>query len=208
MSVQYCSGGFLRLACSTCHRPEGPEPRRMRDWWEDESAGAFETCITPSLNRLISNLQSDLQAALMGAQPSRSWGFLRSAKGLATAVRHMTFCLLMATGVRCEPRIILPEIMPGEAFAPAPEPITPAALSTRTAYGVLAIAAAALRSLEGSGERHMWTPEGGKSVLNIASFLAWLPADIQRQLKSWSTGWERPAGYALQAAIAAVEGSR
>jgi len=202
----YCSGGFLGLACNTCRRPEGPEPRRPHDWWGDENAGAFGTCITPSLNRLIGTLQSDLQAAFTGARPSRSWGFLRSAKGLVTAVRHLTFCLLLATRVRCEPRIILPVIMPGGVLVPAaPEPITPAALSTRTAYGVLAISAAALRSLGGGGEGHMWRPDGGASVLNIASFLAWLPADIRRQLKSWSTGWEPPAGQALQAAIAAVD---
>jgi hypothetical protein len=98
--------------------------------------------------------------------------------------------------------------MPGEAFAPAPEPITPAALSTRTAYGVLAIAAAALRSLGGAGEVHMWRPDGGASELNITTFLAWLPADIRRQLKSWATGWEPLAGRALQAAIAVVDGVR
>ena len=204
----YCSGGLLGLACNTCKRPEGPEPRRTREWWEDESAGAFGTCITPALNRLIGTLQSDLQAALTGARPRRSWGFLRSANGLVTAVRHLTFCLLLTTRVRCEPRIILPAVMPGEAFAPAPEPITPAALSTRTAYGVLAIAAAALRSLGGGRDRHVWNPDSGKCVLNIPSFLAWLPADVRRQLKSWATGWEPLAGGALQAAIAAVDGVR
>jgi hypothetical protein len=204
----YCSGGLLGIACNSCKRPEGPEPRRTREWWEDESAGAFGTCITPSLNRLIANLQSDLLAALTGVRPSHSWGFLRSAEGLVTAVRHVTFCLLLATRVRCEPRIVLPQVMPGEAYAPAPEPITLAALSVHTAYGVLAIAAAVLRSIEGSGGCHLWQPEGGKSALNVTSFLAWLPADTRRQLKSWSTGWERPAGQALQAAIAAVEGVR
>ena len=204
-----CSGGFLKLACNTCRRPEGPEPRRMPSWWDDESAGAFGTRITPSLNQLIGNLQRDLQAALTGARPSRSWGLLLSAKGLVTAVRHVTFCLIMATTVRCEPRIILPVMMPGGVLVPgAPEPITPAALSTRAAHGVLAISAAALRSLEGGGETHMWDADRGKSPLNISSFLAWLPADIRRQLKSWSTGWEHAAGQALQAAIAAVDGVR
>ncbi len=197
------------MACNTCKRPVGPEPRRTRAWWEDESAGAFGTCITPSLNRLIGALQRDLQAALGGARPIQSWGLLRSAKGLVMAVRHVTFCLILATGVRCEPRIILPKVSPGGVLVPAaPEPITPAALSTRTAYGVLAISAAALRSLGGSGEGHMWRPDGGKSVLNVASFLAWLPAEIRRQLKSWSTGWEPLAGGALQAAIAVVDGVR
>ncbi len=159
-----CSGGFLKLACNTCRRPEGPEPRRMPSWWDDESAGAFGTRITPSLNQLIGKLQNDLQAALTGARPSRSWGLLLSAKGLVTAVRHVTFCLIMATTVRCEPRIILPVMMPGGVLVPgAPEPITPAALSTRAAYGALAISAAALRSLEGGGETHMWDADRGKS---------------------------------------------
>jgi len=201
----YCSRGLLGLACNTCTRPEGPAPRRNPAWWEDESAGAFGICITPALNRLIGTLQSDVQAALAGARPSQPWGFLRSAKGLVTAVRHVTFCLILATRVRCEPRIIFPEVIPGKAFAPTPEPITPAALSTRAAYGVLAIAAVALHSLEGSSERYTWKPDGGEAALNIASFLAWLPTDTRRQLKFWSTGWERPAGDSLQAAIAAVD---
>jgi hypothetical protein len=204
----YCADGLLGLACNTCGRPEGRAPRRTHEWWEDASTGAFGTCITPSLNRLIGMLQRDLQAAIAGARPNRSWGFLRSAKGLVMAVRHVTFCLILATRMRFEPRIILPEVRPGETFVPAPEPITLAALSTRAAYGVLAISAAVLRSLEGRAERHHWKPEGGKAALNTEAFLAWLPADTRRQLKSWSTGWERPARDALQAAIAAVEAVR
>lgn len=202
------SGGLLGLTCNTCRRTQGLEPRRRREWWQDESTGAFGICITPSLNRLIGNMQSDLQDALTGERPRRSWGFLRSATGLLKAVLHMTFCLIMAARVRCEPRITLPNVMRGEGFVPAPEPITPAALSARTAYGILAIAVAILRSLGGSGECHYWKPDGGKSTLNVSSFLQWLPADIRRDLRSWSIGWEGPAGAALQAAIVAVDGVR
>jgi hypothetical protein len=134
---------------------------------------------------VIGTLQSDLQAALTGARPSRSWGFLQFANGLATAVLHVRFRLLLTTRVRCEPRIILPAVLPGEAFAPAPAKITPATLSTRAAYGVLAIAAATLRSLGRGRDHHVWNPDSGKCELNIASFLAWLPADVRRRLQSW-----------------------
>jgi hypothetical protein len=65
-----------------------------------------------------------------------------------------------------------------------------------------------LRSLEGREERHHWKPDGGKAALNIESFLAWLPADVRRELKSCSAGWERQARDALQAAIADVEAVR
>ncbi len=187
----YCSGGLLGLACNSCKRPEGPEPRRTREWWEDDRAGAFGTCITPELNRLIGTLQSDLQAAFRGAPPRHAWGFLRSANGLLRAIRQVTFCLLLATRVRCEPRIVLPHGMPGAAVAPAPEPITPAALPIQTAYGVLAIAAATLRSLAGRGGRHTWHPDGGTCALTIASF--WHGC---RRTSAGSSNPGRPAGSA------------
>ncbi len=200
-----CSGGLLRMACNTCQRPEGAEPRRTRGWWEHESAGAFGTCITPSLNRLIGTLQSDLQVALRGKRPGRSWGLLRSANGLVTAVLDVTVCLVLATGVRCEPRIVFPAWRPGEAFAPLREPITPAALSVGAAYGVLAIAAAVLRSLDHRAERHHWCPDGVKAALDMSSFVAWLPAETGRWLRSRSAAWDQRADDADRAVIAAAK---
>jgi hypothetical protein len=200
-----CADGLLRLVCKTCTRPVDPARNPAPGWWDDGRVGAFGACISPLLTRLVGTLQTDLQAALAGSRPRRSWGFVRSGKGLVTAVLDLTLCLVFATRVRCEPRIILPEWRPGEAFAPVREPITPAALSSYAGYGVLAIAAAALRSLEGRGERHHRRPHGGKAIMDASSFVGWLPASTRRWLRSRSASWERPAGDALQAVIAAVE---
>jgi serine/threonine protein kinase len=71
---------------------------------------------------------------------------------------------------------------------------------------VLAIAAADLRSLEGSGERHHWMPDRGNAVLDMSSFVGWLPANRRRWLSSQSKTWEHPAGDTLRAVIAAVDG--
>jgi hypothetical protein len=87
------------------------------------------------------------------------------------------------------------------------EPITPAARSLHAGCGVFAIATAALCSLEGSGERHQWRPNGGKVLMDMSSFLAWLPASSRRWLGTWSANWERPASDAVRMAIAAVEHS-
>jgi hypothetical protein len=200
----HCSGGLLNLACDTCGSLQGPAPRCARD----NSTGTFGISITPSLNGLIGMLQSDLQGALKGVRPRRSWGFQQGAGGLLTAIRDLTLCLILATRVRCEPRIILPKFVPGETFAAMHEPITPAALSTQAAYGALGIAAAVLSNLERSNDRHIWNPDGETSVLTIASFLTWLPPDVAGHLKVWSTRWEAEAGQALRAAIADVEGRR
>ncbi|MBW4092375.1 MAG: hypothetical protein HIU82_14900 [Proteobacteria bacterium] len=200
-----CADGLLRLVCNSCTRPVDPARRPKRGWWDDGRAGAFGACASPLLTRLVGTLQTDLQAALAGSRPRRAWGFVRSAEGLVTAVLDLTLCLVFATGVRCEPRIIVPEWRPGEPFAPAREPITPAALSAYAGYGVLAIAAAALRSLEGRGQRHHWRPDGDKVRMDMSSFVAWLPAGIRRWLGSRSATWEPPAGDAVRTVIAAVE---
>jgi hypothetical protein len=202
-----CSDGLLGLACRTCARPVGPVPGRQGEERQHEDLGAFGTCITPSLNRLVWALQSDLQAALAGAKSKRSWGLTRSAQGLMTAILDLTLCLVFATRTRCEPRILLPGWDPGETFAPVREPITLAALPLRAAYGVLAVTAAALSSLEGGKQCHHWRPDGGSTVvMDAASLMAWLPAAIRRWLRSRATQWERPAGEALRSVIAAVEG--
>jgi hypothetical protein len=201
------SGGFLGLACKTCSRPVGPFPGRQGDAWQHEEPGPFGICLTASLNRLVLALQSDLQAALAGARPKRSWGFTRSAKGLVMAIFDLTLCVVFATRVRCEPRILLPEWSPGAAFIPVQEPVTLAALPLRAAYGVLALAAAALCSLEGGKRCHHWRPDGGgKVIMDAASLVAWLPVTIRGWLRSQAALWERPAGVALGSAIAAVEG--
>lgn len=203
-----CSGGLLGLACRTCTRPVGPVPGRQGEEGQHAEPGAFGICITPALNRLVWALQRDLQAALAGARPKRSWGFTRSAKGLVTAIIDLTLCLVFATRVRCEPRILLPGWGPEETFAPVREPITLAALPLRAAHGVLAVAAAALASLEGGKRGHQWKPDGSRRVaMDVASLAAWLPAAIRGWLRSRATQWERPAGEALRSVIAAVAGS-
>jgi hypothetical protein len=199
-----CRDGLLRLVCNTCTRSVDPARNPERGWWYDGRVGAFGVCVSPLLTRLVGTLQTDLQAALAGIRPRRPWGFVRSAEGLVTTVLDLTVCLIFATGVHCEPRIIVPEWRPGEPFAPVREPITPAALSLHAGYGVLAIAAAALRSLEGSRERHHWRPNGDKALMDMSSFVAWLPAGIRRWFGARSATWERPAGDAVRTVIAAV----
>ena len=201
-----CSDGLRGLACRICTRPVGPVPGRQGEAWQHEEPGAFGICISASLNRLVLALQSDLQAALVGARPRRSWGFAHSAKGLMMAIRDLTLCLVFAMRMRCEPRILLPG-QDGAGVAPAREPITLAAVPLRAAYGVLALAAAALGSLEGGQRCHHWKPDGGgKVIMDAASLVAWLPATTRGWLRSRAAQWERPAGQALGSVIAAVEG--
>lgn len=202
----YCSDGFHGLACRICTRPVGP----VRGWQAEEQRheyiGAFGICITPSLNRLVLALQRDLQAALGGAKLKRSWGFTRSAQALLSAILDLTLCLVFATRVRCEPRILLPEWKPGQAFASVSEPITLAALPLGAAYGVIAIAAAALSSLESGKQCHHWRICGRTTVvMDATSLMVWLPTAIRRWLRSRAIQWEQPAGAALCTVIAAVE---
>jgi len=83
-----------------------------------------------------------------------------------------------------------------------------AALSPNAAFGVVAIVAAVLHSLEGDRERHRWRPEGAAAaVLDASSFVRWLPASLRRWLSARSATWEFPAGDALRAVIAAIEGA-
>lgn len=199
-----CSGGVQDLVCQSCSRPVGPVAGRQGEPRQHDTAGAFGTCITPSLNRLVWALQCDLQAALVGAKPRRSWGFTRSAQGLVTAISDLTLGVVFATRVRCEPRILLPEWAPGTAFVPVHEPITLAALPLAAAYGVLALAAAALRSLEGGRGCHHWRPDGAKVIMDAGSLVAWLPVRLRGWLRSRAAHWERPTGAALRAVIGAV----
>ena len=54
------------------------------------------------------------------------------------------------------------------------EPTMPTTLSPHTAYGPLAVIAAVLDSLNGSGERHHWQQDGISLVLDARSFATWL----------------------------------
>jgi hypothetical protein len=128
---------------------------------------------------------------------------------LMMAIRDLTLCLAFATRMRCEPRILLPELTSERTFAPVREPITLAALPLRAAYSVLAVAAAALDSLEADKRCNHWKPDGGAQViLDAASLLAWLPAASRGWLRSQAALWERPAGEALGLIIAAVDEGR
>ncbi len=198
------SKGLLRLACDACGRVIDPAlcPKSGLD---DGAVGAFGVCITPSLTRLLGELQSDLQAALAGSPPKWSWGFVQSANDLTASVRHLTLCMILGTRVKCEPRIDLPEPGPGQVFTPVHEPLTPAALTHYAAYGVLAIAAVMLRSIEaGCRPDHRWAPDAIRS-LDVSSAVIWLPAGQRRVLRSWAAAWECPKGDALRAAIAEME---
>jgi hypothetical protein len=125
---------------------------------------------------------------------------------LLAVIRDLTRCLILATGIKVEERIELPEPKPGQPYGPIYEPITLAALSHHAAFGVIAIAAATLGSLEDGGRpRHHWRPDCITGVMNAAALVVWLPPDKRRLLETWSTSWERPAGDALRAVIAEVE---
>ena len=79
-----------------------PTPARAR-FGPDE--GAFGIVLTPSLTSLIEEVQHDLQAAMAETPPKRSWGYVESAEDMLTVVAHLTLCIVLATTVRCEPRI-------------------------------------------------------------------------------------------------------
>jgi hypothetical protein len=116
---------------------------------------------------------------------------LRSGKGLIAAVRDLTLCIVLATRIKLEQRIELPEPKPGQVFTPVYEPITPAALSQHAAFGVLAMTATTLSSLSGGEARLWWRPDAVISIMNATSFVAWLPAGTRRLLKAWAASWER-----------------
>ena len=197
--------GLLRLACNACGRLVDPAAHRARASLDDE--GAFGVRITPPLTQLVANFQSDVQGALAGSAPGGSWGLACSAKSLVAAVGDLARGIIVVTGMKFEPRIELPELKAGQAFLPFYEPVTPAALPQHAAYGVLAVVAGFLGSLEAeSGPSCQRRPNFATALTTAASFIAWLPADGRRLLQSWAATAERPAGEMLRAAIAAVEG--
>ena len=194
--------GRLRLVCNGCDRLVEPGPQATSPA-DRTGRGAFGIYLTPSLTRLLGQLQSDLQAMLAGEQMERSWGVMRSASTLNTVVSDLTACMVMATRTHYETGIALSDPKPGSAFYMIGVPITPAALSHYAAYGALAIIAATLDSLENPGAAgHHWAPDGIGESLNACSFRAWLPADKQTQLSTRAMGWEGPVACAFSAAVA------
>jgi len=195
-----CAKGRLELACTVCGRLVASvlEPTRGED-------GAFGIWRSLSAKRVVEELQTDLQAALAGSPPGRSWGSIRSATGLTIAVRDLTLCIVLAERLKVEPRIELPEPKPGQTYTPFYQPITTAALPSRTAFGVLASVATVLETLTRGGAGQRLRPNPGTDLMSADSFVAWLPLRQRRLLAQMATGWERPAGDTLRATIAQVE---
>lgn len=197
-----CAKGQLELACIVCGRRVEAVLRPSGG----EDGGGCGIRWPPSVKCVVEELQTDLQAALAGLPPGRSWGGIRSAKGLTIAVRDLTLCIVLAERLKVEPRIELPEPKPGQAYAPIHHPITPAALLSGTAFGVLASVAAVLRTLARGGEgRQRWRPDDGTGLMSAASFVAWLATEERRLLARLAVGWEHPAGHVLRATIAQLE---
>ncbi len=189
--------GIMRLVCSECAHPVDLRPLPMRDA-PRANEGAFGIAITPALTNLVKKLQCDLQAALAGTALKSHWGHAQSPEGLLIVVMHLTLCIVLTTGVKCEPRIELPDPKPGQSFDLVYQPITPAALSQSVAYGVLAVAAIFLLGLGGEHDlRHQWRPDGVRFFLDVRSFLAWLPPNRRQNLKAWSKHWAAPMAQAL-----------
>ncbi len=198
--------GLLRLACNACGRLVDPAVHRARASLDNEGTGAFGVRITPPLTQLVANFQSDVQGALAGSAPGGSWGLAGSATSLVAAVGGLARGIIVVTGIKFEPRIELPELKAGRTFSLFYVPVTPAALPQHAAYGVLAVVAGFLGSLEAeSGPRRGQGPNSTTALTTASSFMRWLTADGRQLLQSWAAVAERPAGEVLQAAIAAVE---
>jgi hypothetical protein len=195
-----CAKGRLELACIVCGRPVASVLETTRG-----EHGSFGIWRSLSAKRVVEELQTDLQAALAGSKPRRSWGSIRSATGLTIAVRDLTLCIVLAERLKAEPRVELPAPKLGQAYAPIYQPITTAALPLRTAFGVLASVATVLQTLTGGGGRQRRRPNAGTDLMSADAFVAWLPLRERRLLARLAAGWELPAGDALRATIAQVE---
>jgi TniQ len=197
-----CGNGRLRLACTACGHPVDPPPG-SGEGADDRSLGAFGLSQVVSVRRVVSDLQDDLQAALLASPPRRNWGPVRFANGLISAVRDLSLCMIVAMRLKVEPQVELPEPKPREPYSPIYHPITPAGLRSRLAFDVLAYVAGVLRTLGRGGDAHQqWRPDAGTDLMSAASFLAWLPVRLRRLLAGAAIGWEQPAGDALRATIA------
>jgi hypothetical protein len=193
--------GRLQLACEVCRGPVDPATVAKGgpnlSWLGVRDIG-------PVL-RVLRNLQGDLQRALAASPPRQSWGLVRSAGGLITAVRDLTLAVIVASQLKFEQRIVLPELRSGRPFAPVLEPVTPAALSVATAANVLARAAAVLWTLGWSGKGMGQWVDLETDLMSAASFVAWLSPPARGLLAVLANGWEQPARDALCALIARVE---
>ena len=193
--------GRLQLACEACRGPVDPATEAKGaanlDWLGVRDIG-------PVLE-VLRNLQGDLQRALAASPPRQSWGLVRSAGGLITAVRDLTLAVIVASQLKFEQRIALPEPGSGQPFAPMLEPVTPAALSVSTAANVLARAAAVLRTLGWSGRGMRQWVDFETDLMSAASFVAWLSPLARGLLAILATGWEQPARDALCALIVRAE---
>lgn len=193
--------GMMQLVCRACRRPVDVEPPARRDTpWHGEAA--FGVLLTPSLINLVEALQHDVQEALAGNQSGRSWGCSRSPEILLPIVMHLTLCIVSTTRVKCEPRIELADCLAGLPFVPIYEPITPAVMPQTVAFGVMAIAAAVLKSLHSTCEpSHQWEFD---SCLDASSFVRWLQPNMREALKASTAFWPAWTGNAMREIIDVV----
>lgn len=196
--------GWLGLACSFCNRPPCPPDLPVK-LLEFEYAGGFGALLTRELVKRVGSLQYDLQAALLDVPPQGGRGTVRSAAGLLRIVRDLTLAVVLAKDVWFEQRM---ELVTGLAEAPPSrvlyESFTPAALQPQTAFGLLAVVAAVLDSLDGKAVRYYWMQDGISLALNAASFIKWLGDKGRKLLRTWLSNWEPAAGAALATVMDAV----
>ena len=196
----------MTLACSSCNGVPYPPDRPAGDW-RGGHTGAFLVQFSPELAALVSDPQHDLQAALSGPAPHRSWGFVPSGSSLLLVVRHMAFSIVLTARIRFAWRIEL--LVPATDTTPIVpvlyEPVTPAVLSPKVAFGAIAIIAAVLDSLGArGGPGHKWEQDGVPSVMDAASFVAWLSDDGREWLQTVSRHWDPAVSAAFWAASANV----
>ena len=193
--------GWLGLACDACgdlpYRPD-----QLAGSQEFGGLGAFNVQITPDVHTLVGELQRDLQAALLGAAPTGSWGAVRSGPLLLRVVRDFAFSIVLAKAIRVEQRT---ELVMDNGRIPyitvLHEPITPAALSPNAAFGVFAIAGAVLASMVSNGDAgHVWRQDGGLRPINAQSFMERLDDQPRRWLCASAGRWNHPIGAAIGAA--------
>lgn len=150
----------------------------------------------------MKDMQRDLQAALLGGAPTGSWGAVRSGRLLLRVVRDFAFSIVLARGIKVEQRS---ELVTGKGRVPyltvLYEPVTPAALSPRAAFGVLAIAGAVLASMApNAGAGHTWRQDGDLHPIDARWFMDWLGDRARTWLCSSAHHWDHPVGAAFGAA--------
>lgn len=193
------AGGRMTLICVQCRRlpdpPEGEDTDADDSWFLP-----FDLMATPELNRAVAILQADLSAALAGAT-SRPGCFVRSAGGLMDAVACLVAGIALGREMRFEPRVDLFTRAPSKPWAVVYELFTPAAASVYCAFGLLAIVAAVLDSLDGQGgASYRWKQSGVAPVITAVSYMAWLNDEARQWLRSASRHWEPPLQKAFWAA--------